>query len=193
MTYIDLLNQKYYTLPETDGTVSVSLAPYQSVLLFVGKTQDFPLLKEIEMQKKDLELVWDISLYDTVEEKVIAEYKNQAELFNLNGYDAHPNFVGKASYSTRFSLSDDECDVKLHVHAEGQTVEVSVNGSPFELQICKPFVFDISDKVHAGENTLEISLCNTLANRIDERYTAYLPVYPGGMITSPEIYTNKNK
>jgi len=193
VTYIDLLNQKYYTLPETDGTVSVSLAPYQSVLLFVGKTQNFPLLEENQLQKKELELIWDISLYDTVEEKIIAEYKDKAELFNLNGYDAHPNFVGKASYSTRFSLSDAECDVKLHVHAEGQTVEVSVNGSPFELQICKPFVFDISDKVHAGENTLEISLCNTLANRIDERYTAYLPVYAGGMITSPEIYTNKNK
>ena len=105
------------------------------------------------------------------------EYKDVTELFNLNGYDACPNFVGKSTYSTTFTLDRTESNVQLRIFSEGQTVEVSVNGEPAELKICNPFIFDISDKVHEGENTLKITLCNTLANKIDEKYTAYLPIY----------------
>lgn len=191
VSLIDLLNQRYYTLPEIDGKVSVALEPYQSVILFVGESQGLPLLSEVEMTQMDTNFVWDISLYDTVEEKVVKEYKDVTKLFNLNGYDACPNFVGKATYSTKLTLTGSEKKVQLRVYAEGQTVEVSVNGNLAELQICHPFIFDISDKVHGSENSLEITLCNTLANRIDEKYTAYLPVYAGGMIDAPDIYIEK--
>ena len=144
------------------------------------------------MVKKDTDFIWNISLYDTVEEKVVKEYTDITTLFNLNGYQACPNFTGKATYSTKFTLNEFENNVHLRIHADGQTVEVSVNGKPAQLKICHPFVFDISDKVCEGENSLEITLCNTLANRIDEKYTAYLPVYAGGMIDAPEIYIGKS-
>ena len=188
---LDLLNQKYYTLPVKDGKVSIMLEPYQSIILFVGESKAYPLLEEFEMTRVNTDFVWDISLYDTVEEKVVKEYKDVTELFNLNGYNACPNFTGKATYSTKFTLDETESNMQLRIFAEGQTVEVSVNGNPAELKICNPFMFDISDKVHEGENTLEITLCNTLANKIDEKYTAYLPIYAGGMIELPHIYIKK--
>lgn len=188
---LDLLNQKHYTLPVRDNKVSIMLEPYQSIILFVGKSQGYPLLEEIETTQMNTDFVWDISLYDTVEEKVVKEYKNVTELFNLNGYSACPNFTGKATYSTTFTLDGTENNVQLRIFADGQTVEVSVNGEPAELKICNPFIFDISDKVDEGDNTLEITLCNTLANKIDEKYTAYLPIYAGGMIELPHIYIKK--
>ena len=151
---IDLLNQKYHTLPEKHDSICITLAPYQSVILYVGQSQDLPLLTEVEMTPLHTEFVWDIKLYDTVEEKIVKEFKAVTELFNLNKYD------------------------------------VSVNGHLAELQICHPFVFDISEKIKEGENTIEITLCNTLANKIDEKYTAYLPVYAGGMTKSPQVYIN---
>ena len=187
----DLLNQTYYTLPEIDGKISLSLEPYQSIILFVGESQGFPLSENFEVEKQANNFAWDISLYDTVAEKVIKEYTNVTELFNLNRYDVCPNFTGKATYSTKFDLKESPKKVLLRVYAEGQTVELSVNGNPAELQICNPFIFDITDYVREGENSLSIGLCNTLANRIDEKYTAYLPVYPGGMIVAPEIYLSK--
>ena len=187
----DLLNQTYYTLPEIDGKISIALEPYQSLILFAGESQDFPLFEDLDARKENADFVWDISLYDTVEEKVIREFKNVTELFNLNGYDICPNFTGKATYSTKWNLAKASEKVLLRVYAEGQTVEVSVNGKPAQLQICNPFIFDITDQVQKGENSLSITLCNTLANRIDEKYTAYLPVFPGGMIVHPEIYMSK--
>ena len=188
---LDLLNQKHYTLPARDNKVSITLEPYQSIILFVGESQDYPLHEEFEMTQMNTDFVWDISLYDTVEEKVVKEYTNITELFNLNGYNACPNFTGKATYSTTFTLDGIEDNVQLRVFAEGQTVEVSVNGNATELKICNPFMFDISDKIHKGDNSLEITLCNTLANKIDEKYTAYLPIYAGGMIELPHIYIKK--
>ena len=164
---------------------------YQSIILFVGESKGYPLLEEIEMDQMATDFVWDISLYDTVEEKVVKEYKDVTKLFNLNGYDVCPNFTGKATYSTTFTLDGTENNVQLRIFAEGQTVEVSVNGEPAELKICNPFIFNINDKVHKGDNTLKITLCNTLANRIDEKYTAYLPIYAGGMIELPHIYIKK--
>ena len=157
----------------------------------MGESQGFPLSENFEFEKQANNFVWDISLYDTVEEKVIKEYTNVTELFNLNRYDVFPNFTGKATYSTNFDLKESSKKVLLRVYAEGQTVELSVNGNPAELQICNPFIFDITDYVQEGKNSLSIGLCNTLANRIDEKYTAYLPVYPGGMIVAPEIYLSK--
>ena len=188
---LDLLNQKHFTLPVRDNKVSITLEPYQSIILFVGESKGYPLLEEIEMDQMATDFVWDISLYDTVEEKVVKEYKDVTELFNLNGYNACPNFTGKATYSTTFTLDGTENNVQLRIFAEGQTVEVSVNGEPAELKICNPFIFNINDKVHKGDNTLKITLCNTLANRIDEKYTAYLPIYAGGMIELPHIYIKK--
>ncbi len=186
----DLLNQEYYTLPEVDGKIALKLEPYQSIVLFAGESQGFPLFEQMEFKKDCTNFVWDISLYDTVEESVIQEYKNVTELFNLNRYDKCPNFTGKATYSTKLTLNKLGKKTLLRVHAEAQTVEVSVNGESPQLQICNPFIFDISDKVHIGENVLEITLCNTLANRIEEKYTAYLPVYAGGMVVAPEIYSD---
>lgn len=171
--------------------MSITLEPYQSIILFAGESKGYPLLEEFETTQMNTDFVWNISLYDTVEEKVVKEYKDVTELFNLNGYSACPNFTGKATYSTTFTLDGIEDKVQLRIFAEGQTVEVSVNGEPTELKICNPFLFDISDKVHEGDNTLEITLCNTLANKIDEKYTAYLPIYAGGMIELPHIYIKK--
>lgn len=193
VSFIDLLHQHFYTLADCNGKISFSLAPYQSVVLYIGESQGFPMLQELVMEKKHTEFVWDISLYDTVEEKVVKDYKNVKKLFNLNGYDVCPNFVGKATYSTELVFDGTEKRVQLQVYADGQTVEVSINGQQAELQICKPFVFDISNKVHKGENQLKISLCNTLANKIDEKYTAYLPVYAGGMIAEPEVRIGKKE
>jgi len=188
---LDLLNQTYTTLPETNGAVTLTLEPYQSILLFCGESKQFPTQVVPKFQKLSTPFNWNISLYDTVEEKVIKEYKNITKLFNLNHFDACPNFSGKATYTTEFTLTTLPKYARLRIHAEGQTVEVSVNGSVSELQICNPFNFDISDKIQLGTNKLKISLCNTLANKIDEKYTAYLPIYAGGLIEAPDIYISE--
>jgi hypothetical protein len=188
---LDLLNQTYTTLPETNGMVTLTLEPYQSILLFCGEEKIFPTQVTPKLRKISVPFTWNISLYDTVEEKVTKEYQNISTLFNLNRYDQCPNFVGKATYTTEFTLTELPAHMQIRIHAEGQTVEVSVNGSKNELQICNPFIFDISDKVQLGTNKLEISLCNTLANKIDEKYTAYLPIYAGGLIETPDIYISE--
>ena len=171
--------------------VTLTLEPYQSILLFCGEEKIFPTQVTPKLRKISVPFTWNISLYDTVEEKVTKEYQNISTLFNLNRYDQCPNFVGKATYTTEFTLTELPAHMQIRIHAEGQTVEVSVNGSKNELQICNPFIFDISDKVQLGTNKLEISLCNTLANKIDEKYTAYLPIYAGGFIETPAIYISE--
>lgn len=188
---LDLLEERYYTLVAENGEVQVELAPYESILLYFGKHQGFADKPEIAADKHLLEASWDIALYDTVKEETVKEYKGITKLFNLNGYDACPEFAGEATYRTRFAVENPEKKHFLKVYADGQTVEVAVNGKEAGLQICYPFLFDISGLLRAGENELEIRLCNTLANKIEERYTAFLPVYAGGMIREPELWEER--
>ena len=186
---LDVLNQKYRTVYGEDGVVSLPLEPYQSVLVYAGVKPLFPEMETLPSHWQTLQNPWKISLFDTVAQRVVEEYENVTSLFNLNGYQHCPTFCGEATYETEFLVEDLSAGAYLQIFAEGQTVAVVVNNSAPQLQICKPFLFDISPFVQTGSNKLRITFCNTMANRITERHTAYLPVYAGGMIKPPILYT----
>ena len=189
VSVLDMLNQKYRTAFGEKGIITLVLEPYQSVLVCQGQEVLFPKMESLPIHKEIIQTSWSISLFDTVEQRVVREYKDVTTLFNLNGYQHCPSFCGEATYETEFVLEEPSAGAYLQIFAEGQTVAVSINGSEPEMQICKPFVFNIGQGIRKGCNHLRITLCNTMANRISERHTAYLPVYAGGMIKQPILYT----
>lgn len=189
VSVLDLLNQKYRTVYACNDVVTLCLEPYESAVVVSGAMPVFTELQQLPDRAEVLQTPWNISLFDTVEQCVVRKYTDVDTLFNLNGYEHCPSFCGEATYETEFLAEDISGAAYLKVFAEGQTVAVSINGEKPELQICKPFIFDLGQGIRKGSNHLRITLCNTMANRITERHTAYLPVYAGGLTIPPILYT----
>ena len=55
-------------------------------------------------------------------------------------------------------------EVVLDLGNVAASAEVRVNGKPAGVRVCPPWTLDISKLVKPGANTIEILVCNTLAN-----------------------------
>ena len=65
------------------------------------------------------------------------------------------------------------------VHA---TAAVRVNGTPAGIRLAAPYAFDISDLLRAGENSIEVTVHNTLANHYSVGYPTNF-VYDGQTVS----------
>jgi hypothetical protein len=61
------------------------------------------------------------------------------------------------------------------------SAEVMVNGKSVGVRLARPFVFDLSDAVRAGDNVVEVEVLNTLANFMSSGPTKY--VYKGQTVS----------
>jgi len=61
------------------------------------------------------------------------------------------------------------------------TAEVHINGNPAGVKMARPFCFDITGLVKAGENQIQVKVVNTLANHMNSYPTTY--IYEGQMVS----------
>jgi hypothetical protein len=75
-------------------------------------------------------------------------------------------FSGRGTYSTTFTMSKIEKGSRLLLDLGDvrEVAEVSVNAKPVTALLLRPYQVDVTEFVHAGLNTLEISVTNTLFN-----------------------------
>ena len=62
------------------------------------------------------------------------------------------------------------------------SAEVRVNGKPAGIRVSPPWNFDISKLVKAGENRIEVLVCNTLANQYLTIPTGYRGQSTSGLL-----------
>ena len=74
------------------------------------------------------------------------------------------SYSGGLRYRTTFSLPDREAgDLTLDLGQVRGTAEVWLNGAPAGVRFLSPYRFALTGLARAGENTLEVLVCNTLA------------------------------
>jgi hypothetical protein len=95
----------------------------------------------------------------------------------LISWPEHPDegvkyFSGTAVYSCNFKVDDVSHRLMLDLGRVEVIAKVTINGQPLEVLWKPPFVYDISGKVHAGENSLKVEITNLWPNRLigDENY-----------------------
>ncbi|WP_079125484.1 hypothetical protein [Streptomyces lushanensis] len=62
------------------------------------------------------------------------------------------------------------------------TAEVRIGGAPAGVRVCSPYVFEVTELVAAGENTIEITVFGTLAPYADATSPTHF-VFPGQRVT----------
>lgn len=76
----------------------------------------------------------------------------------------YPHFAGCGKYVQTFIMENEDIrkNWRLHLNIGGHSAEVSVNGKRVGKCIAAPYTLPLTDCLRAGENTIEISVANTL-------------------------------
>ena len=76
------------------------------------------------------------------------------------------HFSGRARYTYRFSAAPPEGEEKVYLDLGEveQIAEVRLNGQELGARLWRPYRWEISGALRAGENRLEVTVTNGLAN-----------------------------
>ncbi len=102
--------------------------------------------------------------------------------------DELKGFSGRGLYATTFALPDIKAGERmvLNLGEVGDVADVTVNGKAAGTLLCKPYTLDVTALVHAGENTLEVTVTNALYNsmilRTPRKFGAGATMTPSGLL-----------
>lgn len=176
---LHILNDGFFGGSTADGKVRVKLLPGESVLyVFDGEKSPFAAKKELAAIQP-LDIPWGIALKQTGIDTDFIPYKAHSGLINITALDEQPDFSGEIRYTGTFVCEGG--DTMIDLGEVGSCAAIKVNGKTYPMRICAPFAWDISDAVRNGENEIEIVAANTLANRITDGFSAFLPIPASGV------------
>ena len=183
----DLLGDAYYSY-DCDGTLNLTLEPYQSVIVVFEEDKGFEKYDVEFDTQKELELEYQVNLYSYDEMSKIRESFVAKELEPIS--KQRISFSGKIEYLSKFNY---ERGKKAYIEFEnvGENAELFINGNSCGMRICPPYRYDISKMVKDGENTLKLNVYTTLANAIKDPVSCYVPIEPTGAHGKVLIKTKK--
>lgn len=154
---------------ETDGTrIFVCLQPLKSLTILFDMPDQVlaPLLPRGE--KVRFGSGWKRSVCKSIEYPAFREYK-EVSVPDMAA-EEYPNFSGFFRYDRSFRCTCKPSSAILEITDAYEGVEVFINGIGLGIQVAKPFLYDLTEHLVVGVNTLCIEVATTL-----ERELAYLP------------------
>ena len=177
----DPLENKAWTAYSADGTISLELPPYNSVMIFCGDvdTADLPSVQKAEYQEQVLNPKVSISLRPEIE-KEFTFYKESDQLVNITGRKEKPHFSGNIRYEWNQSV-EESGKYLLDLGYVGEAAEVFVNDVSAGVRILPPYVFDVS-MLQSGDNRIAVIVSNNSGHRERDFFSQYLHFEPSGLL-----------
>jgi len=109
----------------------------------------------------------------------------------VTAHDRYPDFAGKMRYEFSFQLETiPEC-LCLDLGTVGEVAELKINGTDVGVRICAPYAFDISSAAKIGENSVELTVSNTLVRHNHDSFSYFMQIPPSGLLG--DIHLNHYK
>ena len=176
-TLLDWQGGKARSLTAEDGRVSVSLAPYESVVLVFDGEGAAESAAEPALEPEALETLWTIETADCTD---MTRYALLVENSPLRTVERDVwDFAGRIRYTAQ--LDDLENAAALELDEVGDSAQVYLNGQCAGHRICPPYRFDLSGLGKAGGNTLEIVVSTTLARRQRDQFSTFVAMNRPGL------------
>ena len=110
--------------------------------------------------------------------EAISVHTNGEGLMNLGDWSRSGilhNYSGGVKYQKTITLTAEEAAAikALDLGKVIATAEVSINGKKVGVRVAPPWQFDLSDLLKAGENTIEVTVFNTLSNHYQTIHNLY--------------------
>ena len=77
---------------------------------------------------------------------------------------------------------------ELEFENVGVTAQLFVNGKDMGQRICRPYRWDITEAVKPGENDVEVFVCNTLAQRMQDFFSTYMTLPASGITGKVRLF-----
>lgn len=119
----------------------------------------------IALNKQSLQTDWILNFedgWDTPKSIQISELKPLTELEN----EAVKHYSGTTTYSKIFNLKSKGKHTTIDLGAVANIAELWCNGKKVAVKWAPPFVFDLTNVVQQGENTLKVKVTNTWRNQL---------------------------
>ena len=183
-TLYDPFENVAVTRRSEDGTIPLTLAPYNMLAVLIGGASlstGRMIFEENKPAKEILSPTWEISICEEENLPSYRPYKVTDTLSSITAPDALPDFSGNIRYTAKISLSATP-DLILDLGEVGSTAEVKVNGIPVGTRVYPPYRFAIGNAVVDGENTLEITVTNTCVFAQRDGFSKFLSVRASGLM-----------
>ena len=160
----------------------MSLLPGESVWLLFGedyRAKPMPHLFPLA----EFSPHFSLELADADEPWVFRPAGESDSFFNVTAADRYPRFSGKMRYT--FSLpvaKKPRGTLALDLGRVGQIAELSVNGTPLGIRVTPPYRFDVTDVLREGDNRVTVTVSGTLASKVRDRFSFWLPLSPSGLL-----------
>ena len=180
----DAFENKAESRHSEDGRISLTLYPNNLLVLFTDTddtTNNGRFFDEPDDATYELNVEWRVELCSECELPDYKPYKTVTTLRSITSPDEKPDFTGNIRYTASVMLDPIKHTV-LDLGTVGQTAEVRLNGKYVGTRIFAPYRFDISDAVHEGENTLEITVTNTCVHEQRDKFSRFMLIKPSGLL-----------
>ena len=182
----DVMAGKQYSY-DSNGTLKLTLAPYESVIVIYEQDRGFkPYTYYLDLDAKKVNGSVKVDLYNYKDMTKLTESFTQENIDAISS--KYPTFSGKIVYTGEFKAKKTETAI-LAFENVGENAELILNGVNCGMRPCKPFSFDVSKALKAGNNTYELVVRTTLANAIKDAVSVHTPLEPTGASGDVILYT----
>ncbi|WP_128102228.1 glycosylhydrolase-like jelly roll fold domain-containing protein [Paenibacillus sp. DCT19] len=182
-------------LLDTDlNSVSLTLCPYESIVLLHGNNFDSYAIDPADMefnQISDLHAKWMVSTADAEHYPHFVEWGQLSTLTNMSSPDYLPYFSGTFRYETQFEWEYLVNHALLDLGKVYETAEVWLNGEHVGVRICPPYHFELNELLKKGLNMLTIEVTNTLVKDKQDFLSSFAQQEPSGLMGPIWISSNK--
>lgn len=187
---LDILNGQYASGSTNDGSLSLLLEPNQSQIVIFGDKAGFSPEFDID-DGIILSPTYSLELAECDDLKNFELVGRFDMLFNVNSPDFKPDFSGKMRYTFSFTAEKRQGRVFLDLGTVGQNASLILNGKDCGIRICRPYLFEITDAICDGENQAIITVSNTLAQKVRDKFSHFLQLAPSGILGDIRIRYEK--
>ena len=182
---LDLANDSIFGGETEDGNIKLCLEPSQSLIFIFGDNDGLesePALYEtVELAPE-----FDLALASFEDLKAFEEAGHFDSFFNVTGPDFKPTFSGRMKYT--FSIDAEKRDkVVLDLGRVGHCASLKVNGKDMGTRFTAPYVFEVTDAITEGKNEVVVTVGNTLAQAVRDRFSFNMLIAPAGLLGEMKI------
>ncbi|GEM_PF-806461 len=178
-----------YAMPQNETGFDLSLRPLESLLLITGPRHNAVADPKTPNETQSLPLgPWSLHLSPIHPGEAFTLEVDELVEFTRHPDERLKSFSGVATYTTSFELKDPGKRT-LHLGDQNDHIcEVFLNGSSLGVSWYGQGLFDVSEQIKAGTNTLEIRYTTTLFNGLigTETFNRFWNKWHKGKTPEPE-------
>lgn len=183
--YLDIASDMIFADKTENGEIKLDLEPTQSAIICFGDNTGLMSMAHIE-KTVDIDPEYDLELASYEDLSAFESVGHFNSFFNVTGPDFKPNFSGKMRYTFNIDVERED-HVILDLGRVGHCAKLCVNGKNMGTRFASPYVFDLTDNVNKGKNEITVTVGNTLAQVIRDRFSFNMLIAPAGLLGDMKI------